>query len=101
MSSAISPIAMVTASGTASPGLVLVFGAFFWYFLFTVVPFLGVSLADTQHLPQGRCQAGDRHSTSTRPGATSRFQAGVTSCIDEADSMRAASDSAESCATYC
>jgi putative transposase len=24
-------------------------------------------------LPQGRCQAGDRHSKSTRPGATSSF----------------------------
>jgi hypothetical protein len=26
-------------------------------------------LADAQHLPHGRCQAGDRHSNSTRPGS--------------------------------
>ncbi len=28
-------------------------------------------MADAQHLPQRRCQAGDRHSISTRPGTTS------------------------------
>ena len=36
--------------------------SFAWYFLVTVVPcLLGSSLADAQHLPQGRRQAGDRH----------------------------------------
>ena len=34
-------------------------------------PLLGGVLADAQHLPHGRCQAGDRHSNSTRPGTTS------------------------------
>ncbi len=43
MSSAISLIATVTSSGTASPGPALVFGVFFWYLLVTVVPFLAVS----------------------------------------------------------
>ena len=28
-------------------------------------------MADAQHLPHGRCQAGDRHSSSTRPGTAS------------------------------
>ena len=52
---------MLTSSGTASPGPELVFGVFFWYLLVTVVPCLGGVLADAQHLPQRRCQAGDRH----------------------------------------
>jgi hypothetical protein len=34
-------------------------------------PLLGGVLADAQHLPHGRCQAGDRHSNSTKPGSTS------------------------------
>jgi len=31
-------------------------------------------LVDAQHLPQGRCQAGDRHSSSTGAGTTSASQ---------------------------
>jgi len=69
MSSAISPIAMVTSSGMASPGPELAFGVFFWYLLVTVVPFLVMSWRMPKHLPHGRCQAGDRHSSSTRPGS--------------------------------
>jgi len=34
-------------------------------------PLLGRVLADAQHPPHGRRQAGDRHSNSTRPGTTS------------------------------
>src|SRR5665647_147736 len=33
-------------------------------------PLLGWCLGDAQHLPHGRLQAGDRHSSSTRPGTT-------------------------------
>ena len=59
MSAAISSIATLTCSGTDS---MLVSASFIWYLLFTVVPcLLGSSLADAQHLPQGRHQAGDRH----------------------------------------
>src|SRR5450756_1798611 len=32
-------------------------------------PLLGWCLGDAQHLPHGRLQAGDRHSSSTRPGS--------------------------------
>ncbi|MHB8188468.1 MAG: hypothetical protein ACYDDU_20840, partial [Dermatophilaceae bacterium] len=42
------------------------------YLLVMVVPFLVGVLVDAQHLPHGRCQAGDRHPSSTRPGTTSR-----------------------------
>jgi hypothetical protein len=62
MSSAISPIAMVTASGTASPGPVLVFGMFFWYLLFTVVPFLVGVLAT----PNTYLNGGVRRGTATQ-----------------------------------
>jgi hypothetical protein len=36
-------------------------------------PLLGGVLADAQRLPHERCQVGDRHSNSTRPGTTSEW----------------------------
>jgi len=62
MSSAISPIAIVTASGTASPGPVLVLGMVFWYLLVTVVPFLVGVLATPNTYPT----AGFRRGTATQ-----------------------------------
>ena len=88
MSSAISPIATVTSSGTASPGPALAFGVFFWLVVGHGGPLLGGVLADAQHLPHGRCQAGDRHSNSTRPGTTSRT--GLTGTNRERPGLREA-----------
>ena len=62
MSSAISLIATVTSSGTASPGLALVFDVFFWYLLVTVVPFLVVSWRTPNTYPMG----GVRRGTATQ-----------------------------------
>jgi hypothetical protein len=62
MSSAISPMAMVTASGTASPGPVLVLGMVFWYLLCTVVPFLVGVLAT----PNTYLNGGVRRGTATQ-----------------------------------
>jgi len=51
--------------------------------LVTAVPCLGSSLADAQHLPQGRRQAGDRHlkfhetRDNQQPGDVSESFAGV------------------------
>src|SRR5665811_1531826 len=45
-------------------------------------PLLGGVLADAQHLPHGRCQAGDRHSNSTRPGTTS-LRPGKTKSVED------------------
>jgi hypothetical protein len=62
MSSAISPIAIVRASGMASPGPVLVLGMYFWYLLVTVVPFLVGVLATPNTCPT----AGFRRGTATQ-----------------------------------
>jgi len=51
-------LAMVTSSGTASPGPELVFGVFFWYLLVTVVPFLVVSWRMPNTYPTGGVKRG-------------------------------------------
>jgi hypothetical protein len=58
MSAAISFIATLTCSGTAST---LVSNVVLWYFLVTAVPCLVGSWRNTRDLPSGRPQAGDRH----------------------------------------
>jgi len=55
---------------------------FIWYLLVSGGPLLGGVLADAQHLPHGRCQAGDRHSMSARPGTTSVWAAEVKSQME-------------------
>jgi len=61
---------IVTCSGKL---MTLASNLVFWYFF---VRWSAVSLVclwrDAQHLPQGRSQAGDRHSSSTKPERTSR-----------------------------
>jgi len=68
MSSAISPIAMVTSSGMASPGPELVFGVFFWYLLVTVVPFLVVSWRMPNTYPTGGVRRGTATQVPRDPG---------------------------------
>src|SRR5450759_2034792 len=62
ISSAISLIAIVTASGTASPAPLLVVGMFFWDLLVMVVPFLVVSWRTPNTYPTG----GVRRGTATQ-----------------------------------
>ena len=62
MSIAISLIEIVTSSGTARPGPVLVLGMVFWYLLVTVAPFLVGVLATPNTYPK----AGFRRGTATQ-----------------------------------
>ena len=62
MSSANSLVAMITSSGTASPGPELVFGVFFWYLLVKVVSFLVVPWRMPNTYPRG----GVRRGTATQ-----------------------------------
>src|SRR5665811_1699041 len=68
MSSAISPIATVTSSGTASPGPALAFGVFLWYLLVTVVPFLVVSWRTPNTYPMGGVRRGTATQIPRDPG---------------------------------
>jgi len=68
MSSAISPIAMVTSSGMASRGPELVFGMFFSYLLVTVVPFLVVSWRMPNTYPTGGVRRGTATQAPRDPG---------------------------------
>ena len=68
MSSAISPIAMLTSSGMASPGPELVFGVLFWYLLVMVVPFLVVSWRMPNTYPTGGVRRGTATQVPRDPG---------------------------------
>jgi hypothetical protein len=57
-SATISPSVTLTDSGRPSA---VAAASIVWWFCFTAVPFLKVSLEDAQHLPQGRNKAEDRH----------------------------------------
>jgi hypothetical protein len=68
MSSAISLIATVTSSGTASPGPALDFDVFFWYMLVTVEPFLVVSWRRPNTYPMGGVRRGTATQIPRDPG---------------------------------